>query len=66
MGSSGMYHRPLLWSRKPVMMTWLCFNMFTSNLVKIVKMVMFSSLQNCTMKMWEPVVMSLKTCTDCA
>ena len=35
-GYSGMFHRPLVRSRKPVIITWLCFKIFTSNLVKMV------------------------------
>ena len=62
-GYSGMSHRPLVRSCKPVIMTWLCFNSFTSNLVKIV---MQSSSQSCPMDMSEPVVISLKTLADCA
>ena len=42
-------------SRKPVIMTWLCFKIFTSNLVKIA---MQLSSQRCPMEMREPVVMS--------
>ena len=63
MGYSGIFHRPLVRSRKPVMMTWLCFKKITSNLVK---MVMQSSSQSCPMEIREPVVMSLKTWGDCA
>ena len=63
MDSSGIFDRPLLRSRKPVMMTWLCFKILTLNLVK---MAMQSSLQICTMEIREPVVMSLKTWADCA
>ena len=63
MGSSGMLHRPLLQSRKPAIMTWFCFKIFTSNLVK---MTMQSSSQSCPMKMREPVVMLLKKWADCA
>ena len=62
MGSSGMFHRPLVRSHKPVIMTWLCFNIFTSNLVK---MAMQSSSQSCLIEMREPVVVSLKTWADC-
>ena len=62
MGSSGMFHRPLVRSRKLVIITWLCFNIFMSNLVK---MAMQSSSQSCPMAMREPVVMSLKTWADC-
>ena len=50
-------------SRKPVIMTWLCFNISTSNLVK---MVMQSSSKSFPIEMREPVVMSLKTWVDCA
>ena len=34
-GSSETFHRLLVRSRKTVIMTWLCFNIFTSNLVKM-------------------------------
>ena len=54
---------PLVWSRKTVIITWLCFNIFTSNLVKMETQ---SSSQSCPMEMREPVVMSLKTWADCA
>ena len=50
-------------SRKPVIMTWLCFKIFTSNLVK---MAMQSSSKSCPMETREPLVMSLKTWDDCA
>ena len=60
---SGMFHRPFLWSRKPVIMTWLCFKMFVSNLVNMATQ---SSLQSCLMDMSEPVLMPLKTWADCA
>ena len=63
LGSSGMFHKPLVRLHKPVIMTWLCFKMFTSNLVK---MAMQSSSQSCPMDMRESVVMSLKTGVDCA
>ena len=63
MGSSGMFHRPLVRSRKPVIITCLCFNILTSNLVK---MATHLSSQSCPMEMREPVVMSLKTCADYA
>ena len=62
LGSSGMFHRPLVWSHKPGIITWLCFKIFTSNLVK---MAMQSSYQSCPMEMREPVVMSLKTWANC-
>ena len=58
-----MFHRPLIRSSKMVIMTWLCFNIFTSNLVK---MVMQLSTQKCPMEMREPVVMSLNTWAGCA
>ena len=61
LGSSGMFHRPLVLSLKPVMMTWLCFKKFTSNLVK---MAMKSSSQSCPMDMREPAVMLLKMWAD--
>ena len=48
-------------SRKPVIMTWLRFKIFRSNLVK---MAMHSSLQSFPMEMREPVVMSLKRWAD--
>ena len=63
LGSSGIFHRPLVRSRKPVIMTWLCFKISTSNLVK---MAMQSSPKSCPMEMREPVVISLKTWADCA
>ena len=63
MGSSGIFHRPLMWSRRPVIMIWLCFKHFTSNLVNIA---MQSSSQSCFMDMRELVAMSLKTWADCA
>ena len=50
-------------SRKSVIMTWLCFKIFTSNLLK---MVMQSSSKNYPTEMMEPVVMSLKTWADFA
>ena len=56
--SNGMFHRPLVQSRKPVIITWLCFNIFTSNFVK---MAMQSSSQSCPVDMKELVVNSLKT-----
>ena len=34
-GPSGMFHRPLVRYLKLEIMTWLCFKMFTSYLVKI-------------------------------
>ena len=63
LGSSGMLHKPLVRSRKPVIITWLCFNIFTSNLVN---MATHSSSKSCSMYMREPVVISLKTLADCA
>ena len=51
-----------MWSRMPVIMTWLCFNIFTSNLVK---MAMQLSSKSYPMEMRYPVVMSLKTWGDC-
>ena len=62
-GPSGMFHRPLVRSRKPAIMTRLCFKIFTLNLVKMATQ---SSSQSCPMDMSELVVMSLKTWTDCA
>ena len=50
-------------SCKPVMMTWLCFKIFRSNLEN---MAMQLSLQICPMDMRKPVVMFLKTWSDCA
>ena len=50
-------------SRKPVIITWLCFKIFMSNLVK---MAMQSSSKSCPMEMREPVVMLLKTWEDYA
>ena len=50
-------------SRKPVIITWFCLKLFTSNLVK---MEMQLSSQSCPMEMREPVVMSLKTWADFA
>ena len=32
MGSSGIFHRPLVRSSKPVMITWLCFQNFDAKL----------------------------------
>ena len=61
MGSNGIFHRPLVRSRKPVIMPWFCFKFFTSNLVK---MAMQSSSQSCPMDTREPVVRSLKTWED--
>ena len=58
-----MFHRPLVSSCKLVIITWLCFKIFTSNLVKVA---MQLSSQICPMEMREPVVMSLKTWEDCA
>ena len=58
-----MLHRPLVRSRKPVIIALLCFNIFTSNLAK---MVMQLSLKSCPVEMREPVVMSSKTWADCA
>ena len=50
-------------SRKPVIMTWLCFKISQSNLVK---MVMQLSSKSFPIEMREPVLMSLKTWADCA
>ena len=58
-----MLHRPLMRSRKSVTITWLCFKIFISNLVK---MAIQLSSKNLPMEMREPVVMSLKTWEDCA
>ena len=58
-----MFHRPSVRSRKSVIIIWLYFKMFTSNLVKMARQ--FSS-QSFTMDMREPVVMLLKTWADCA
>ena len=44
----------IFWSRKPVLMTWLCFNIFTSDLVKMATQ---PSSQSCPMDMSESVVM---------
>ena len=63
MGSSGISHRPLVRSRKPVMMTWLCFNCLTSNLVNLA---MQLSSQSCNMDMRDPVARSLKMWAYCA
>ena len=63
MGSSGIFHRPLVRSRKLVMMTWLCFKIITSNLVK---MAMQSLSQSFPMEMREPVVGLLTAWADCA
>ena len=63
LGSSGMFHRPLVRSRKPVIMTCLCFKIFTSDLVK---MEMQLSLKSCPMEMREHVFMSLKVWAGCA
>ena len=63
LGSSGMFHRPLVRSCNPVIINWLCFNIFTSNLVNMATQ---SSSQSCPMDMREPVVMSFKTWADCA
>ena len=57
-----MFHRTLVWSHKPVIITWLCFKILTSNLVK---MEMQLSSQSCLMEMREPVVVSLKMWADC-
>ena len=56
-GSNGIFHRPLVWSRKLVMMTWFCLNFFASNLVKTATQL---SSQICPMEMREPMVRSLK------
>ena len=58
-----MFHRPLVRSRKPVIMTWLCFKVFTSNLAKMATQL---SSQSFPMDISEPVVMSLKTWAYCA
>ena len=58
-----MFHRPLLRSRKTVIMNWFCFKIFTPNLVK---MVMQLSSQICPVEMREPMLMSLKTWAECA
>ena len=58
-----MFHKPLVRSRKPVIMNRFCFNIFTSNLVKMATQ---SSLQSCLVDMSKPVVMLLKTWADCA
>ena len=58
-----MFHSSLVWSRKSVIMTLLCFKIFTSNLVK---MAMQLSSQSFPMEMREPVVMLLKAWADCA
>ena len=62
LGSSGMFHRPLVRSRKPVIIIWLCFKILMSDLVK---MATHSSSQSYPMEMREPVVMLLKTWADC-
>ena len=62
LGPSGIFHRPLVRSRKTVIMTRLYFKIFTSNLVKIATQ---SSSQSSPMDMSEPVVMLLKTWEDC-
>ena len=56
-----MFHRPLVRYRKPVIMTRLCFKIFTSNLVNMATQ---SSFQSCPMDMNEPVVMLLKKWAD--
>ena len=61
MGSSEIIHRPLMRSCKPVIITWLCFNIFTSYLVK---MSMQSSSQSCSMEMREPMMVFLKMWAD--
>ena len=58
-----MFHRPSVRSRKSVIIIWVYFKMFTSNLLK---MVMQLSSKNYPTEMMEPVVMSLKTWADCA
>ena len=63
LGSSRMFHRPLVWSPKTVIIIWLCFKIFTSNLVKMATQ---PSLKSCPMEMREPVVMLLKRWADCA
>ena len=49
--------------RRPVIMTRLCFKIFTSNLVNMATQL---SSQSCLMDTNEPVVMLLMTWTDCA
>ena len=61
-GPSGMFHRPLVRFRKPEIMTWLSFNMFTSYLVKMATQLL---LQSWPMDMSEPVVMYLNTWAGC-
>ena len=63
LGSSVIFHRPLVQPRKPVMMTWLYFKMFK---LELVKMAMKLPAQSCSMDMRYLVVMSLKTWADCA
>ena len=58
-----MFHRPVIQSHKSVIMTWLCFKMFTSYLVNMETQ---SSSQSLPMDMSELVVISLKTWSDCA
>ena len=59
----GCSNMPLVRSCKPVMINLSCFNISTSNLVKMATQ--FSS-QSCPMEMRESVVISLKTWVDCA
>ena len=63
MVSSWVFHRPLVQSRKPVIITWFCFHISTSNLVKMVTQL---SSQIFPVEMREPLVMSLKTWVNCA
>ena len=58
-----MFHRPLVRSRKPVIMTWLCFKVFTSNLAKMATQL---SSQSFPIYISEPVVMSFKAWAKCA
>ena len=58
-----MFHIPLVQSRKPAIMTWLCFKIFTSNLVKMATQ---SSSKSFPIDMSEPDVMLLKTWADIA
>ena len=50
-------------SRKPVIIIWLCFKIFTSNLAKMATQLLSNS---CPMEMREPVAMSLKMWEDYA
>ena len=58
-----MFHNPLVRSRKPAIITLLCFKIFMSNLAK---MAMQLSSQSFPMETREPVVISSKTWADCA